>query len=161
MIFLAWLRCLRIADGATQAVQAVPVEPLLSPLPGLSGTQVAAPLLDHQAAEPADHVAVGLAELLSGAVLAAVCTTRSRTAGIDNGRFCAEPGLSISTRRAGSGRYVPALRSAASSSSSRVTPYRWRSAMVVRSMPAAPRLRRTLSVTSTDGGNASTRRWPT
>ena len=51
MIFLAWLRCLRIADGAAQAVQAMPVEPLFCPLPGLPGPQVAAPLLDHQAAE--------------------------------------------------------------------------------------------------------------
>ena len=63
MIFLAWLRCLRKADGASQAIQAVPAEPPLVPLPGLPSVQVAAPLLDHQAAEPPDHVSVGLAEL--------------------------------------------------------------------------------------------------
>ena len=49
MIFVTWLRSLRVADGATQAMQAVPVEPLLGPLIGLSSTQVAAPFLDHQA----------------------------------------------------------------------------------------------------------------
>jgi hypothetical protein len=38
MIFCAWLRCLRVADGAAQTVQAVPVEPLFGPLIGLSGT---------------------------------------------------------------------------------------------------------------------------
>src|ERR1022692_4256340 len=66
MIFLTWLRCLRIADGATQAVQAVPVEPVLGPRLGLSGSQVPAPLLDHQSAEPEHHVLVGLAELDGG-----------------------------------------------------------------------------------------------
>ena len=38
MIFCAWLRCLRIADGAAEPVQAVPVEPFLGPRLGLSGT---------------------------------------------------------------------------------------------------------------------------
>src|SRR5260370_40741279 len=66
MIFLAWLRCLRIADGATQAIQAVPVEPLLGPLIGLSGTQVATPLPAHQVTEPSHHVPVDLAELYGG-----------------------------------------------------------------------------------------------
>jgi hypothetical protein len=37
MIFLTWLRGLRVADSAAKPVQAVPVEPLLSPLIGLSG----------------------------------------------------------------------------------------------------------------------------
>src|SRR5947207_11611158 len=51
----------------------------------------------------------------------------------------------MNTRRAGSGRQRPSLRSAASSSSNRLTPYRSTSAMVCRSMPAAPRLARTSS----------------
>ena len=38
MIFLTWLRRLRVADGATQSVQAVPVEPVLVPLQDLPGT---------------------------------------------------------------------------------------------------------------------------
>src|SRR4029077_2867608 len=63
MIFLTWLRCLRVSDGATQAVQAVPVEPLFSPLIGLSSTRVAPPLLDHQAEQPPHHVPVDLDEL--------------------------------------------------------------------------------------------------
>ena len=49
-----------------KSVQAVPVEPLLGPLIGLSGTQVAAPLLDHQAEQPPSHVPVDLAELRGG-----------------------------------------------------------------------------------------------
>src|ERR1700752_3087589 len=48
MIFLAWLSFLRVADGAPEPVQAVPVEPLLSPLPGLPGVQVATAFADHQ-----------------------------------------------------------------------------------------------------------------
>ena len=63
------------------------------------------------------------------------CTTRSRTVGIDSGRCSAEPGLGINTRRAGSGRYLPSLSSAATSSSSRATPYSSTSARVVLSMP--------------------------
>src|SRR5207244_1363206 len=66
MIFLAWLRCPRIADRAAEPVQAVPVEPLLGPRLGLPGSQVATPLLDHHAAEPPAHVVVGLAELGGG-----------------------------------------------------------------------------------------------
>jgi hypothetical protein len=38
MIFLTWLRSSWVADRASQAVQAVPVEPLLSPLAGLSSS---------------------------------------------------------------------------------------------------------------------------
>jgi hypothetical protein len=34
----------------------------------------------------------------------AACTIRSATAGIDNGRCSAVPGLGMNTRRAGSGR---------------------------------------------------------
>ena len=43
MIFLTWLRSLRIADGATQAVQAMVVEPILGPDRRLTGPQIAAP----------------------------------------------------------------------------------------------------------------------
>src|SRR5487761_655325 len=63
MIFLAWLRCPRIADGAAEPVQAVPVEPVFCPGVGLPGVQVPAPFLDHEAAEPVHDVVVGLAEL--------------------------------------------------------------------------------------------------
>src|SRR6202034_2862168 len=66
MIFLTWLRCLRIADGAAEPVQAVPVEPLLCPRLGLTRVQVPTPLPDHQAAEPEHHVVVGLAEFGGG-----------------------------------------------------------------------------------------------
>ena len=58
----------------------------------------------------------------SSTIFTADCTIRSRTAGIDSG-LCAPsglPGLGISTRRAGSGRYRPSLSSLASSPSSRV-----------------------------------------
>src|SRR5437879_13716613 len=66
MIFLAWLRCLRIADRASQAMQAVPVEPLLGPPISLTSVQVPASLVDHQGAKPLVHVAVDLAELGGG-----------------------------------------------------------------------------------------------
>src|SRR5258706_8627008 len=72
MIFCAWLRCLRVADGAAQAVKAVPVKPLFRPRLSLTGPQVAASLLDHQAVEPPDHVLVGLAELIGGVSRAGV-----------------------------------------------------------------------------------------
>src|SRR5262244_18474 len=62
MIFLAWLRCLRIADGAAEPVEPVPVEPFLCPRVRLSGVQVPAPLLDHEATEPPHDVGVGMAE---------------------------------------------------------------------------------------------------
>jgi hypothetical protein len=55
------------------------------------------------------------------------------------------PGFGMNTRRAGSGRQRPAIRSAASSSRSSATPYSSTSAMVCLSMPAAPRLARTIS----------------
>src|SRR6266511_4164359 len=42
------LRRPRISDGATQPVQAQPVEPVLVPLLGLTGAKVATTLLDHQ-----------------------------------------------------------------------------------------------------------------
>jgi hypothetical protein len=54
----------------------------------------------------------------SRTILTACCATRSRTVGIPNGRI-RPSGLGISTRRTGDGRYVPARRSAASSSSIR------------------------------------------
>jgi hypothetical protein len=44
MIFVTWLRCLRIADRATELVQVAPVEPVLSPQLGLTGARVAVPL---------------------------------------------------------------------------------------------------------------------
>src|SRR6476659_9724560 len=66
MIFLTWLRSLRVADGAAKSVQAVPVKPLFSPLTGLPGTQVAAPLLDHQAEQPPHHIPVDLTEFDPG-----------------------------------------------------------------------------------------------
>ncbi len=66
MIFLTWLRRLRIADCAAQRVQAVPVEPVLVPYQELNRPQVPAPLLDHQAAEPPHHIPVILAELAGG-----------------------------------------------------------------------------------------------
>jgi hypothetical protein len=75
--------------------------------------------------------------------LRAACTTRSRTAGIESGRSSSRPGFGMNTRRAGSGRQHPSFRSAASSSSSRETPYCSTSVMVVWSMPAAPWLART------------------
>src|SRR6185503_2296057 len=66
MIFCAWLRYLRVADGAAKSVQAVPVEPLLGPLIGVPATEVAAPLLNHQAEQPPRDVFVDLAELVGG-----------------------------------------------------------------------------------------------
>src|SRR4029077_3424466 len=44
MIFLTWLRSLRVAEGTAESVQSVPVKPLLGPVIGLASTQVAAPL---------------------------------------------------------------------------------------------------------------------
>src|SRR5258708_9551828 len=66
MIFLTWLRCLRIADRAAEPVEPVPVEPVLCPGLRLSGSQVPTPFLDHQATEPSHHVVVGLPELDGG-----------------------------------------------------------------------------------------------
>src|ERR1019366_3916762 len=66
MIFLTWLRRLRITDGPAEAVQAPSLEPLTRPLISLPSAQVAAPLLDHQAVEPPRHVPVGLDELNGG-----------------------------------------------------------------------------------------------
>src|SRR5690242_11612319 len=63
MIFLTWLRCPRIADGAAKPVQAVPVEPVFCPGVDLPGVQVPAPFLDHEATEPVHDVVIGLPEL--------------------------------------------------------------------------------------------------
>src|SRR5829696_6882079 len=41
MIFLTWLRRLRVADRAAKPMQAVPVEPLLSPRPSLTTAEIA------------------------------------------------------------------------------------------------------------------------
>ena len=81
----------------------------------------------------------------SSTIFTAACTTRSRTAGIDSGLCSVVPGFGMNTRRAGNGRYRPSRNSAASSPSSRDTPYSSTSARLTRSMPAAPRLRRTSS----------------
>src|SRR5215475_808011 len=66
MIFLTWLRSLRIADGATKTVQALPSKPLLCPLIELSSTQVATPLLDQKPFEPPHHIPVDLVKLGGG-----------------------------------------------------------------------------------------------
>jgi hypothetical protein len=58
MIFLTWLRSLRIADGPTEPVQTPLVEPVFGPLPGLAGTEVTAPLLDLESEESPHHVPV-------------------------------------------------------------------------------------------------------
>jgi hypothetical protein len=64
MIFLTWLRCLRIADGAKEPVQTVPVEPLFGPRLDLVMTQIPAPLLDHQRAEAEHDEVISLTELV-------------------------------------------------------------------------------------------------
>ena len=56
MVAHAWLRCLRIADGAAKSVQAEPIEPVLGPLAGLPGTQVATLTLHEEAPEPVHDV---------------------------------------------------------------------------------------------------------
>src|SRR5258708_8545839 len=63
MIFLTWLRCLRIADRARELVQAQPVQPLLRPLLSLSRAQVPAAFLDQKTLQPPRDVPVGLTEL--------------------------------------------------------------------------------------------------
>ena len=47
MVFLTWLRSPRIADGASQAVQAVSLKPFACPLLGPPGVQVAAIAPNH------------------------------------------------------------------------------------------------------------------
>src|SRR6185503_16465940 len=79
MIFCAWLRSLRVADGAAKSVQAVPVKPLFGPLTGLPGTQVPAPLLDHQAEEPPHHIPVDLTEFDPGVAGAKVVAPPRKT----------------------------------------------------------------------------------
>src|SRR5207245_3379777 len=59
-----WLRRLRVSDGAHELVQALVVEPGSMPTVGLARPQVAAPLLDEQAAEPPRHVTVHGDELV-------------------------------------------------------------------------------------------------
>jgi len=66
MIFLAWLRDPRIADGAHQLVKAQVLKPPSRPRIGLPGAQVAAVTLDEQAPQPPDDVAVDGDELLGG-----------------------------------------------------------------------------------------------
>ncbi len=99
--------------------------------------------------KPDEHSSMSASKIGSITVFAAARTTRSRTAGIESGRrSCDPPGFGMNTRRAGSGRHRSSLRSAASSSRSRLTPYRSTSAMVCRSMPATPRLARTSSASA-------------
>ena len=94
---------------------------------------------------PNEHANMSASKIGSSTIFTAACTTRSATEGIDSGLCSDDPGLGMNTRRAGSGRQRPSLNAAATSSSSRDTPYSSTSAMVIRSIPAAPRLRRTSS----------------
>ena len=81
------------------------------------------------------------------------------------------PGLGISTRRAGIGRYRLSRSSLASSPSSRATPYSSTWARVILSMPGAPLFRRTatharhrtslrMTLSSARGTSARDRPWP-
>jgi hypothetical protein len=80
----------------------------------------------------------------SSTIFNAACTMRSRTTGIDNGRYRSfNPGLGISTRRAGSGRYRRSRSWSATSPTSRSTPYSSTMAKVILSIPGAPLLLRT------------------
>jgi len=63
MMFVAWLRCLRVADGGAEPVQAVSFQPVACPLLGLAGPQVPAALADQDAREVPCDVPVGLDEL--------------------------------------------------------------------------------------------------
>jgi hypothetical protein len=102
--------------------------------------------VERRGRNPNEHSSMSASKIGSITILVAAWTTRSRIAGIDSGRRSVGlPGFGMNTRRAGSGRHRPSFRSAASSSSSRSTPYSSTSAMVCRSMPAAPRLARTSS----------------
>ena len=92
---------------------------------------------------PKMHGAKSASKTGSSTIFTAACTIRSRTGGIESGRCSEVPGLGISTRRAGSGRYRPSSSSLASSPSSRSTPYSSTPARVILSMPGAPLLRRT------------------
>src|SRR6266540_683149 len=58
MVFRTWLRGSRIADGPTEAMEAVALKPFPGPGAGLAGRQVSALPLDEQAAEPVDDVSV-------------------------------------------------------------------------------------------------------
>ena len=94
---------------------------------------------------PKEQSSMSASKIGSSTILAAACTIRSRTVGIDSGRRSLLPGLGMNTRRAANGRYVPSLRSWTTSSSSRVTPYSSTMANVIRSIPAAPSFRRTFA----------------
>ena len=113
------------------------------PLKDSSTSTCKASCADRLGRNPNEHGKKSASKIGSMTIFTAACTTRSRIAGIDNGRCSAEPGLGINTRRAGNGRNRPACSSAASSSRRRVTPYSSTSAMVMWSMPGAPKLRRT------------------
>jgi hypothetical protein len=77
MIFLTWLRCLRVADGAAEPVRAVLVEPLFRPRPGPPGSQVPARFLIIRLGEPVYHVAVGLADFGGGVPGPCACSLQS------------------------------------------------------------------------------------
>ena len=69
---------------------------------------------DRLGRNPNEHGSMSASKTGSSTIFTADCTIRSRTVGIDSG-LCAPsglPGLGISTRRAGSGRYRPSLSSA-------------------------------------------------
>ena len=64
-VFWSGLRRLRVTDGAHQLMQALVVEPVARrPLVRLTGTKVAATLLDQQTFQPPRDVPVDLEELL-------------------------------------------------------------------------------------------------
>jgi len=99
----------------------------------------------HLGRNPKEHANMSASKTGSSTIFTAACTTRSATEGIESGLCSDEPGLGMNTRRAGSGRQRPPFNAAVTSSRSRETPYSWTSVMVIRSIPAAPPLRRTFS----------------
>ena len=112
MIFLTWLRCLRIADGAAEPVEPVPVERLLGKLaPGDEpGSQpfhrIAA---DRLGRNPNEDGRKSASNTGSSTIFAA-CAILSRTV-MPSGRLLPS-GFGMSARLAGAGRYVPSRRSA-------------------------------------------------
>ena len=78
MVFGAWLRCLRITDGAAESVQAEPVEPVLGPAINLTRSEMATLTPHEEAPEPIDDIAVNLDELRGGVLS---CHFRARASG--------------------------------------------------------------------------------
>lgn len=66
MVFLAWLRSSRIADGASEAIKAMVLKPVTSPRIGTPGMQVTAVTFDEQTFQSPHDVAVDLVELVGG-----------------------------------------------------------------------------------------------